>query len=176
MEEEKKWGLFSQPEEEEKQPAYMRQGYKQPTSQESMGMQIYILDTSGKTNFNSQGEKVTLSKALSKVLRHQAGRYNINVASDGFVDLSELIEKFFMKNKSKIPTLADIENVVENNEKKRFELVKDGSNYKIRAVQGHTMTTVKNEDLLTPMTINLNDKSNVFEFSQVIHGTYNKVL
>ena len=45
------------------------------------------------------------------------------MSSDGFVDLAELIEKFFMTKGGKIPTLLDIQNVVDNNEKKRFELV-----------------------------------------------------
>jgi len=52
---------------------------------------------------------VTLSKALSKVLRHDALKFNINMGSDGFCDLSDLIEKFFGKRfKNKLPTLKDI--------------------------------------------------------------------
>lgn len=77
---------------------------------------------------------MTLSKALSKVLRHQAGKYRIRIESDGFVDLAELIEKFFMTNGGKIPTLLDIRSVVDDNEKKRFELIEDKGLWKIRAV------------------------------------------
>lgn len=56
------------------------------------------------------------------------------MGADGFVDLGELIEKFFMTNGGKIPTLANIQFVVNDNEKKRFELVEFNGNYKIRAV------------------------------------------
>lgn len=87
----------------------MKEGFKQqPRPQQKIVIQSYTIDTSETRNFKSQGEKVTLSKALSKVLRHQADKYRINVASDGFVDLAELIEKFFMTNGGKIPTLLDI--------------------------------------------------------------------
>jgi 2'-phosphotransferase len=41
-----------------------------------------------------------------------------------------------------------VEQVVESNNKKRFELVQKDGVYWIRAVQGHTMQTVKDEDLL----------------------------
>ena len=46
------------------------------------------------------------------------------------------------------PTVGDVEQVVESNNKKRFELVQKDGVYWIRAVQGHTMQTVKDEDLL----------------------------
>ena len=84
------------------------------------------------------------------------------MGSDGFVDLGELIEKFFMTNGGKIPTLLDIQTVVDNNEKKRFELVEEKGRFKIRAVQGHTMTAVKNEDLLTQLSVSHKDQTNIF--------------
>ena len=56
--------------------------------------------------------------------------------------------------------------VVESNNKKRFELKQDGIWF-IRAVQGHTIQDVKDDDLLTPIT-----KHTIFDFKEVVHGTY----
>jgi RNA:NAD 2'-phosphotransferase (TPT1/KptA family) len=52
-----------------------------------------------------------------------------------------------------------VEQVVESNNKKRFELVQKDEQYWIRAVQGHTMQTVKDEDLLKPI-----DTKTVFQY------------
>ncbi len=44
-----------------------------------------------------------------------------------------------------------IYSIVEDNEKKRYEVMtEDGIEY-IRAAQGHTLTSVKTEELLTPI-------------------------
>lgn len=77
------------------------------------------------------------------------------------------------------PTIADVQAIVEDNNKKRFELVPnpDYPNlYLIRAVQGHSLTEVKNEDLLVSIGGSLKDEVNVFQFKSVIHGTYKKVI
>jgi len=38
------------------------------------------------------------------------------------------------------------------------------------------MTTVKNEDLLTALSLKKGDSTNIFQYGEVIHGTYFKVL
>ena len=93
---------------------------------------------------------VTLSKALSKILRHDAAKLGINIQSDGFCPLEQVLTSIKGIN----PNVADVEQVVESNNKKRFELVKKGEEYWIRAVQGHSMESVKDEELLTPITQN----------------------
>ena len=59
--------------------------------------------------------------------------------------------------------------IVNNNDKKRFELLEENSVWFIRAVQGHSMATVQTEDLLIKIT-------NPFAYNQVIHGTYRDPL
>jgi len=71
--------------------------------------------------------------------------------------LAELIEKFFMTQGGKIPTLLDIEGVVADNEKKRFELIEQRGLFLIRAVQGHSIIAVKNDDLLKALSLSIKD-------------------
>ena len=59
--------------------------------------------------------------------------------------------------------------IVNNNDKKRFELLEENSVWFIRAVQGHSMATVQTEDLLIKI-------NNPFAYNQVIHGTYRDPL
>ena len=61
--------------------------------------------------------------------------------------------------------MAEIEFIVNSNDKKRFELTEEHGVKLIRAVQGHSTKTVKTEDLLKPIM-------NPFEYNSVIHGTY----
>ena len=65
--------------------------------------------------------------------------------------------------------VADIEHIVNNSDKKRYEIKKEGDVMLIRAVQGHSVESVKTEELLTPIT-------DPFQYSQVIHGTYHQPL
>ena len=111
----------------------------------------------------SERQLVTLSKALSKILRHDAAKMGISIQSDGYCPLDQVLANI----KGLKPTKYDVEQVVESNNKKRFEMIMKENQTWIRAVQGHTMQTVKDEDLLTP----INDKK-VFQFKKVIHGTY----
>ena len=60
-----------------------------------------------------------------------------------------------------------IQRVVDNNDKKRFEIVERGHHQYIRATQGHSMKEVETEALLTKIT-------DPTVYPVVIHGTYNK--
>ena len=75
---------------------------------------------------------VKLSKRLSKVLRHAPERISITLDKNGWVGISELL-----KGLGSNVSLVDIEYVVANNDKKRFEFSSD--HYKIRACQGHSI-------------------------------------
>ena len=122
------------PEEEEKQPAYMKDSYKQKIKIDNSNNGSYFA-SSGYRNYPTSKDIVTVSKSLSKILRHDAGKFNIRIGSDGFCDLQEIFDKYFPKRLGKMPTLADIQAVVEDNNKKRFELVQvSDSKWKIRAV------------------------------------------
>jgi RNA:NAD 2'-phosphotransferase (TPT1/KptA family)/inhibitor of KinA sporulation pathway (predicted exonuclease) len=114
-----------------------------------------------KKGFNR--DDVRLSKKLSYILRHGAIDLKIEMGDDGFVFLDELIKKGKVK-----ASLAKIQKVVNNNDKKRFEMVKDfNEKWKIRAVQGHTLKHVDQEKLLTKIT-----DPNYFKDFTVVHGTY----
>ena len=120
----------------------------------------------------TQNQLVSLSKALSKVLRHDAKNLGLDIHNDGFINLDEVLNSKFVKKFG--ATFTDIQKVVSDNNKKRFELKQDENFpelWLIRAVQGHSMTEVADEYLMTPLT-----PASVFSYKTVIHGTYNKFL
>ena len=86
-----------------------------------------------------------MSRSLAKVLRHKAHDYGIQMDSDGYVEVNELINKFFKGNNKeggKIPTLHDIKCVAEDisSHKKRFELIESSEGiHKIRATDKHSI-------------------------------------
>ena len=86
---------------------------------------------------------VDFSKYLSFVLRHGANEIGVHMDKEGFVDVVELMNT----PKAKKYTFADLKFVVDNNEKKRFEMIEAQANgtktFKIRAVQGHTIKDPK---------------------------------
>ena len=74
------------------------------------------------------------------------------------------------------PKLQDILICVEKNDKKRFQVKAEPEseeitleNGYIRASQGHTMTGIEEEKLLTKITF-------PYKYSTIVHGTYSKVL
>jgi 2'-phosphotransferase len=65
---------------------------------------------------------INLSKTLSKLLRHEALNQGVDIRSDGFCKLNDVL-----KNKMVIkynPTFDDIMACVNDNNKKRFEIQK----------------------------------------------------
>ncbi|CAD8205378.1 unnamed protein product [Paramecium pentaurelia] len=105
---------------------------------------------------------VQQSKALTYFLRHGAQKEGIPIRQDGFVLVQDLLNQPSMvKLKA---NLQSIRNVVDNNDKKRFELKEiDGQLY-IRCVQGHTIP-INEEELLEKI---IDPK----QFPIIVHGTY----
>lgn len=103
-------------------------------------------------------ELVELSKKLSKTLRHDAVEMNLNMGPDGRVKLKQLLRHPLFQQY----VLADVMHVVEGhgNDKKRFE--SDGVH--IRAVQGHSIPTIEDAELLAEVL----DPS---EIPVCVHGT-----
>ena len=91
--------------------------------------------------------QVQLSKYLSFVLRHGAQKEGIAIRPDGFCFVKDILDK----PKAKKFTLDHIKQVVEDNDKKRFELTEIEGVLMIRAVQGHSIQVVKTEELLEPV-------------------------
>lgn len=106
----------------------------------------------------NKSQQITLSKTLSYWLRHKPEKIGLVLEKDGWVDVSELIEKA----KSEIYiTLDDLKQVVEENDKKRFSFNEDYT--KIKANQGHTAEVdIKFTKIVPPVVL--------------YHGTVDKFL
>ncbi|KAL3320609.1 tRNA 2'-phosphotransferase 1 [Cichlidogyrus casuarinus] len=105
---------------------------------------------------------VQISKKLAWITRHGAGRVNLQYLDGGFLFLDDVLA---LDNFAGI-TRQQIEDVVNDNNKRRFEIREDpegSGRSQIRAVQGHSVE-IRDLDLKT-----LTDPS---AFPEVIHGTY----
>ncbi|KXH83396.1 RNA 2'-phosphotransferase [Chryseobacterium kwangjuense] len=80
-------------------------------------------------------ENKRISKFLSLILRHQPETIQLKLDENGWADVSELITKS-AKGRMHF-TFADLEEVVETNNKKRFAFNEDKT--RIRASQGHSI-------------------------------------
>ncbi|PPD87079.1 hypothetical protein GOBAR_DD15984 [Gossypium barbadense] len=92
-----------------------------------------------------------LGRLLTRILRHMATELNLNMRSDGYVKVEDLL-KLNMKTFANIPlrshTVDDIKEAVRKDNKQRFSLLEENGELLIRANQGHTVTTVESERLL----------------------------
>ena len=122
--------------------------------------------------------KTKVSKSLTYILRHQAVSWGMNIGPDGFIVLSEILDLDSFQGVD----LATVQSIVQNCEKQRFELVYFGKQenqltnphfYKIRAVQGHSMTVIQDSQLLEEIT---DETMASLPQSVVFHGTYRKCL
>ncbi|OAQ70384.1 RNA 2'-phosphotransferase [Pochonia chlamydosporia 170] len=139
----------------------------QPRSSRSSGRR------GGRGGGRSEGREVQISKALSKLLRHQAENAGIKLDDEGFAPLDRVLAWGPIKSLS--PDLAEIKDIVETNAKKRFTLKPTdpsvsepatASGYLIRANQGHSIK-VDETALFKPIQVGDED------FPQkVVHGTY----
>lgn len=112
----------------------------------------------------SSGIEIKIGKKMSYLLRHGAQESGVAISSDGYVLMQDLLK--YLGNKTSIDL---VHSIVENNDKKRYELkFKDGNEY-IRATQGHSITEVKTEELLTSIV-------DPFNYVYVVHGTYKEPL
>lgn len=79
-----------------------------------------------------------VSKMLCLVLRHKPELLKLNMDSEGWVDVNELIRRFnTYYNPDTYLNRNFLDKVVEENNKKRFAYSEDGT--KIRASQGHSI-------------------------------------
>lgn len=86
------------------------------------------------SNPNTQMTPRTISKLLSLMLRHKPDEFGLEVDRYGFVELDAVVRAFQGRNSSF--RLEDIEQVVYDGEKDRFEIVDD----RIRARYGHSFS------------------------------------
>ncbi|KAF6842451.1 tRNA 2-phosphotransferase 1 [Colletotrichum musicola] len=124
-----------------------------------------------------QNREVLVSKALSKLLRHQAENAGIKLDEGGYAPLDKVLA--YGPIKSLKVTFPDIQAAVSTSDKQRFalrpnpatnpsldETSTDASHWLIRANQGHSIK-VESASLLSPITL---ESGNVPEV--VVHGTY----
>ncbi|KAL5792586.1 hypothetical protein ACOSP7_001180 [Xanthoceras sorbifolium] len=113
-----------------------------------------------------------LGRLLTRILRHMASELNLNMRSDGYVKVQDLL-KLNLKTFANIPlrshTVDEIREAVRRDNKQRFSLVEDDEELLIRANQGHTITAVETESLLKPIL-------SAEEVTVCVHGTYKKYL
>lgn len=118
-----------------------------------------------------------LSHSLSWALRHAALNIGLTIRADGYVPVQEILNSTHPKLRG--ATLENIQAVVQNSDKKRFKLEerpmhlyypendKEKKILCIRANQGHSITVVDPELLLTKLS-----PDEVRSLSCIVHGTY----
>ncbi|WP_082302469.1 RNA 2'-phosphotransferase [Pseudomonas bananamidigenes] len=79
-----------------------------------------------------------LSRFLSYVLRHEPEHIGLELDSEGWGNIKELISG--SAGKGVFISLVEVEKIVSMNDKKRFEISSDG--LRIRAIQGHSTKLV----------------------------------
>lgn len=122
--------------------------------------------TGGRRRTRNPGDEdrdVRLSKSLSYALRHGANRMGLQMGSDGFLFVEELLAHPQFRSYS----LEDVERVVNTNDKQRFKLRSHPENgcLQIRASQGHSIKVVDLE--LKPVLAGSPDCP-----AEAIHGSY----
>lgn len=113
-----------------------------------------------------------LGRLLTKILRHMANELKLNMRSDGYVRVNELLSlnmMTFAKVPLKSHTIEDIKEAVRKDNKQRFSLLEENGELYIRANQGHTIETISSESLLKPIL-------SADEVPVCVHGTYKKNL
>eukprot|EP00252_Welwitschia_mirabilis_P006817 TRINITY_DN1771_c0_g1_i2.p1 TRINITY_DN1771_c0_g1~~TRINITY_DN1771_c0_g1_i2.p1 ORF type:complete len:345 (-),score=59.47 TRINITY_DN1771_c0_g1_i2:122-1156(-) len=120
----------------------------------------------------SENKIDALGRLMTKILRHKAKQLRLNIRSDGFVEVNELLnlrEKTFARIPLCSHSLDDVKEAVKNDNKQRFTLLEENGRLLIRANQGHSIDVINSEDLFKPIT-------SVEEVPVCVHGTYKKNL
>ncbi|KAK3333420.1 KptA family-domain-containing protein, partial [Cercophora scortea] len=134
----------------------------------------------------TKGRDVDLSRALSKLLRHQAASAGIKLDSEGYAPLDQVLQ--YAPIRALKPSLSEIQTAVRESDKQRFaikpnpltnpsldETSTNPADWLIRANQGHSIK-VDSSSLLTPLALPLPDGTqppNTLPVPKtVIHGTY----
>jgi len=123
----------------------------------------------GKARRGALPPNVQLSKQLAQTLRHSGRSEGLDIRSDGYVPLDEVLK---LPSFSKLnPSLEDIRKVVETNDKQRFTLLEDAcGHFLIRANQGHSMEGIDMDELCGSPVSELNPGE------VCCHGTYESHL
>ncbi|XP_052477217.1 valine--tRNA ligase, chloroplastic/mitochondrial 2 isoform X3 [Gossypium raimondii] len=100
----------------------------------------------GRSGSGSKDKIDALGRLLTRTLRQMATELNLNMRSDGYVKVEDLL-KLNMKAFANIPlrsqTVDDIKEAVRKDNKQRFSLLEENGELQIRANQGHTVMLMK---------------------------------
>ncbi len=117
--------------------------------------------TTQKEEHYSESQLSSVSRALSKVLRHEPQLIGVTLDAQGWVDVDVLLAAIGRASRSssaekRLRTLPSVtreflDQVVAQNEKKRFSFSEDGR--RIRAVQGHSVEVELGHEVLEPPAI-----------------------
>lgn len=114
----------------------------------------------------------SLGRLMTWILRHTASKLNLEIRSDGYVKVQDLL-KLNLHTVADIPlnshTIVDVREAVMTDKKQRFSLVEENGELFIRANQGHTLKAVKTESLLKPIV-------SAEDVPVCVHGTYRENL
>lgn len=92
---------------------------------------------------------VDLSKFLALVLRHKATDFGLQLDPEGFVTLDDLLAVLHRQSRWRSITRADLEQLVAEQTKKRYQIVGDD----IRAYYGHSVSTTIEYPVVVPPAI-----------------------
>uniref|UniRef100_A0A1D1YXX9 2'-phosphotransferase n=1 Tax=Anthurium amnicola TaxID=1678845 RepID=A0A1D1YXX9_9ARAE len=84
-----------------------------------------------------------LGRLLTRILRHMASELKLDMRSDGYVRVSDLL-RLNVATHAKVPlrshTVDDVKEAVRRDNKQRFSLLEESGELLVRANQGHTIT------------------------------------
>ncbi|KAK5664032.1 hypothetical protein OQA88_246 [Cercophora sp. LCS_1] len=137
----------------------------------------------GASGSGSKGREVDISRALSRLLRHQAQNAGVRLDGQGYASLERVLQWPPLRSLS--PTMDEIVSLVHNSDKQRFalkpateggdETSTDPKDWLVRANQGHSIK-LENEGLLKPLALPDADgtvpEGSVKVPETVVHGTY----
>ncbi|KAF3332359.1 tRNA 2'-phosphotransferase 1-like protein [Carex littledalei] len=127
----------------------------------------------GRSNTDGESSRIdALGRLLTRILRHMASELNLNMRSDGYVRVNDLLNlniQTFAKIPLKSHTVEEVREAVRRDNKQRFSLLEEDGQLFIRANQGHTIKAVESEHLLKPIM-------SAEEVPVCLHGTYKRNL
>lgn len=114
----------------------------------------------------NNNDKIKFSKTISYLLRHGAIENNLKIDKQGYVEVLDLLSNHKLKDL----TFENLQNIVNTDNKNRFDIKFLNGKYYIRANQGHSKLVgneINDDELLEEITIPI---------KSCFHGTYKKNL
>ncbi|KAL6557240.1 hypothetical protein OROMI_017590 [Orobanche minor] len=127
----------------------------------------------GSGSGSSGNDKIdALGRLLTRILRHMASELKLDMRSDGYVKIQDLL-KLDIRTFASVPlgshTIDEVREAVRRDTKQRFSILEENGELLIRANQGHSIQTVETESLLKPLL-------SPEEVPVCVHGTYKENL